>query len=352
MRITTLIISAAAALCAAAGPRVQWLGTVHNYGAFDEDDGNITAVFRYVNVGDQPLAITSARATCGCTTPEFTRRAVEPGDTGTVSVTYNPTGRPGRFEKKVYVDMNTEPERSTLIIKGVVIGAANTLKSRFPVDAGAIRLKGDFMAFGDVMRGRAKTQFLDIYNATADTVTPVWYDMPPYLSVTPSSPTIAPGEQETYSLYLVGDKTGTYGMLTDTIRVGIQGSDVTTPVTIMAVVTENFTALTPGMRRNAPVATYDVRNIDFDRYTPGTTLTRTFTIRNTGHDPLVIRRAYSYDNGITVTVDKTRIKRNKTATVTVTVTPADNIINGRIQIITNDPANPTMTLRVTGLPAR
>lgn len=351
--LTAAIILAASAVMAA--PQVRWTSMTHDFGAFDEDDGTVTCTFTYVNDGDEPLSIISARATCGCTTPRFTAEAVAPGQTGTVSVSYNPTGRPGRFDKKVYIDMNTEPKRSTLNIRGVVIGSSNTLRSRFPVDAGAIKLKGDRMMFGEVKTGRAKTQFLDIYNATSDTVAPVWHDLPPYLSVTPSSPVIAPGEQETYSLYLLADKTGTYGMITDTIGVSTDADPrQVTPVEIVAIINEDFSMMTPRMRASAPVAHVSTDHVDFDRYAPGTTQTATVTLTNRGKDRLTVRRAYSLDPSVSVAVSRDSIKKGKSADITVTVDPyrcADGVINARVQIITNDPDNPVINVRVTGLPA-
>lgn len=75
--------------------------------------------FRFTNTGDAPLSITDVEAACGCTTPLFTVQAVPPGETGEVAVTYDSGGRPGPFEKAVYV----RPEGAapvTLRLSGVV----------------------------------------------------------------------------------------------------------------------------------------------------------------------------------------------------------------------------------------
>ena len=59
MKRSSLTLAAALlTLAAAAQPRVTWLETDHNFGAFSEDDGAVTAVFRYVNTGTEPLVIT------------------------------------------------------------------------------------------------------------------------------------------------------------------------------------------------------------------------------------------------------------------------------------------------------
>lgn len=352
LKYIALCIAAAISLVVSAGPHVRWSAVTHDFGAFDEDDGTVTCTFTYVNDGDEPLAITAARATCGCTTPTFTRKAVAPGDSGRVEVSFNPTGRPGRFSKRVYIDFNTDPARSTLTIKGVVIGSANTLRSRYPVDAGDIKLKGDRLMFGEVMTGHSDHQFIDIYNVSASPVEPQWHNLPPCLSVTSSSSVISPGEQESYCLRLDADRAGVYGMYTDTIGVSVNGQ-APVPVEIVAVITEDFSRLTPAMRASAPRAGLSAEAVDFDRYTPGQPLSATVTLTNHGKDALTVRRAYSLDSAVSVSVDRTRLRKGKSATVTITVDPGhcrDGVINARVQLITNDPDNPVTNIRVTGLP--
>ena len=94
--------------------------------------------------------------------------------------------------------------------------------------------------------------------------------------------------------------------------------------------------------------------IGLDSYTPGTTQTATVTLTNRGKDRLTVRRAYSLDPSVSVAVSRDNIKKGKSAEITVTVDPDrcnDGIINARVQIITNDPDNPVINIRVTGLPA-
>lgn len=78
---------------------VKWQETVYDFGAFSEEMGAVSCDFVFVNNGPDAVAVTAARASCGCTTPKYTRDVVAPGDTGHITVTYDPAGRPGRFEK-------------------------------------------------------------------------------------------------------------------------------------------------------------------------------------------------------------------------------------------------------------
>ena len=77
-----------------------------------------------------------------------------------------------------------------------------------------------------------------------------------------------------------------------------------------------------------------------------------FKIKNTGRQKLELRRVSCPERGISVKCNKTSLKRGKTATVSVTVTPAEcsqKLINTNLTILTNDPENHNLQIRVVGL---
>src|SRR5690554_833231 len=55
----------------------------------------VTHEYEFKNVGDQPLQILKAEASCGCTTPEWPKSPVMPGKTGKIKVSFNSEGRVG-----------------------------------------------------------------------------------------------------------------------------------------------------------------------------------------------------------------------------------------------------------------
>ncbi len=89
----------------------------HNFGNIEEG-GNATHVFKFVNHGKEPLVIQSARASCGCTTPSYSKEPVKPGASGEVTAVYNTKNRPGNFNKTVTVTTNMG--KKVLKISGVV----------------------------------------------------------------------------------------------------------------------------------------------------------------------------------------------------------------------------------------
>ena len=91
----------------------------HDFGTFSEKNPVVTCVFTYTNVGEEPLIINQAIASCGCTVPEYTKTPVKPGEKGEIKVTYNCTGKfPGYFKKSITVRTNGAVEMTRLYIEG------------------------------------------------------------------------------------------------------------------------------------------------------------------------------------------------------------------------------------------
>jgi len=80
-----------------------------------------THEFSFKNTSDQTILITNVKASCGCTTPSWTKTPIKPGETGNVTATYN-AAHPGPFTKTVTVTTNDTDANKILSIKGKVIG--------------------------------------------------------------------------------------------------------------------------------------------------------------------------------------------------------------------------------------
>lgn len=101
------------------GPKIEFTELEHNYGTIQKGgDGNCE--FTFTNQGNEPLILSNVRASCGCTTPSWTKEPIMPGKTGTIKVRYN-TNNVGGFTKTITVTSNAvDSPRVTLKIKGKV----------------------------------------------------------------------------------------------------------------------------------------------------------------------------------------------------------------------------------------
>ena len=103
MRNVLPLALALLATAASAQGRLAFDAESADFGRVAEADGPVTHAFRFTNAGDAPLRLVGAEANCGCTTPTWSRDEVAPGGTGVVEVAFDPAGRPGPFERSVFV---------------------------------------------------------------------------------------------------------------------------------------------------------------------------------------------------------------------------------------------------------
>lgn len=102
------------------GAKIKFDKEVHDYGTIKNGaDGACT--FDFTNTGNQPLIISNAKGSCGCTVPSWPKEPVNPGQTATITVKYD-TKRTGAINKSVTITSNAVNEPTKVVrIKGNVL---------------------------------------------------------------------------------------------------------------------------------------------------------------------------------------------------------------------------------------
>lgn len=109
-------------ICNASGQaEIKFEKLTYDIGKFSESNPIQKCVFTFTNIGNAPLVINQAMATCGCTVPSYTKKPIAPGEKGTINVTYNGKGKyPGHFKKTITVRTNGKTEMTRLYIEGTM----------------------------------------------------------------------------------------------------------------------------------------------------------------------------------------------------------------------------------------
>lgn len=352
------LITAMIALIAASQPltaQVQWLQREYDFGAFREEAGPQRGEVRMVNAGSEPTAITRVKSTCGCTVAGYTEGLIEPGDTATVWFTYNPAGRPGRFEKHIKVYTGTDNHLTSITIKGTVIGSASSVAVKYPVEAGPMRLSTTRLALGKVVYGRARHEYISGYNVSTDTLDLAWTPEPRALSIGVSSRKVAPGDLFTIGVYFNSRDEAQVGPLQYDLRLYPNASDTTlyVPVSIEADVMPDTSGMSEEELRVAPSAMVYPTVMELgDLSGTGKAVKIRFRVRNEGKTKMHVRRiAIPGSQALRVKKMPSTIAPGKEHEVEAEILPAflpDGAFALEIQVITDDPIHPCRTVRLVG----
>ncbi len=96
---------------------LQLKETSHDFGKIPQGKP-VYYHFELTNTGTTPLKLDDVHASCGCTTPEWSREPIAPGATMRIKVGFNAAAE-GGFEKPITITYNSNQSKQ-LIIKGTV----------------------------------------------------------------------------------------------------------------------------------------------------------------------------------------------------------------------------------------
>lgn len=98
---------------------IEFNVTEYDFGTIQQND-KVERIFTIKNTGKNPLIISGAKGSCGCTVPEYSKEPIAAGATSDIKVVFNSAGKSGNQTKTVTLSTNTDPEKSVLTLKGIV----------------------------------------------------------------------------------------------------------------------------------------------------------------------------------------------------------------------------------------
>jgi hypothetical protein len=159
-----LLLSALFAQVSLAQGITTFAKDTHEFGNVEEGI-QATYEFEFTNTGKSPVIISNVSASCGCTTPFWTKEPVLPGKKGKITASYNSSGRPGAFHKTITVTSNAEPATQVLTIKGAVV--PKTDKAITPeqiASSPTLQLDKSKHNFGKLEKGQLVSQKFTVTN--------------------------------------------------------------------------------------------------------------------------------------------------------------------------------------------
>ena len=135
--LTINTFTAQQAIVLSQGAEISFDKSTHDYGQI-EKSANGECIFVFTNTGNQPLKISNAKGSCGCTVPQWPREEIAPGATGEIKVRYD-TKRVGVINKSVTIQSNAMNSDNITRAKkdadGNVIGGTSVIRIKGEVKA-------------------------------------------------------------------------------------------------------------------------------------------------------------------------------------------------------------------------
>ena len=346
---STLCMALFAVAMIAQEPVLTFEKTEHDFGKINEADGRVSVVFTFKNEGMAPLILSNVKASCGCTTPTWTKEPVEPGQTGSITVTYNPNSRPGKFSKTVTVTSNASVSVQRVYIRGEVIPRPAKPSNKYAVAVGELSLKSNSLNLGIIKKGENMSGELEYANLTQaeHTVELVAGKADAFLIHQVTLATVQPNETGKFIFALDSKKTKLYGPIETYVYVVIDGKrilDDAHKLTIKAEIQENFANLTTDQKHEAPIL--EINNIiDLGEVPAGKKgIKKAIPFGNTNVAPLYIYRVYNPSEGVLACTATPKVKGGKKGTLNIILNTIENgqpmkpgNYSRQVYLYTNDP---------------
>lgn len=347
----TFMLSLIAIATFAQKPILTFEKESHDFGEIQEANGTVTYTFKYKNTGKTPLVLHNVQASCGCTTPEWSRTPILPDKEGTIKVTFNPANRPGQFNKTITIQSNAESPVKQLRILGNVLQKPKTLEDEYRIVMGNMRLKDSHIPFTKISPSETKVAEIETINNSETDVTPEFINVPQHIVIASIPATLKTGEKGVIQARYDATKKSDWGFVTDQIYVIFNGErKYNNRLTISATIAEDFTKLSEKELADAPIMEIDDKVFDFGVITPAQKVEHDYIITNKGKNNLIIRKVKASCGCTAVTPEKTILAKGESTKIHVAFDPRGK--NGRqnktITIISNDPKQSNILLRIQG----
>ncbi|MDB5258073.1 MAG: hypothetical protein JWM14_2768 [Chitinophagaceae bacterium] len=318
-------------------------------GYMPEDTGNVVVDFKWSNVSDSTVFIKEIDTHGGCSIVSYPKDTLAAKSKGKITVRVNPKNRPGPFVRKITLLTWPDSVVQDLYIKSYVepsvkVWDQNTNETNY----GAVALSSDYIRVGHVLENSKLEKSIKIKNTGKETVrfVPSKYKKPSYVTIKGLPDKLLSGQEAIVIFTIDFSTSAKLGSYTDMVELYAEGN---TPKEIIVYLIGKIIPV-PVVSATKPMVQLllneaDLKEIPADKPAQGS-----FTIKNTGASPLVIRKVETSCSCLTLDTTNS-IAAGESATLYFTLDPRglSGLEEKKIILYTNAPDQPIITLLVKSL---
>ena len=307
--------------------------------------------FGFVNKGNQPLVVSSAKASCGCMDVSFPKDPIPAGERGEIAVVYD-ANILGTFYKEVEVISNASDSCVYLGMQGTVVVDVKDLGEDYPIDLGNVQIQTNYLEFDDVNKGEHPVVEMSLINKDHTAYRPELMHLPAYLSAQYIPENVPPGKKGIIRLMLDSDGLLQMGLNRTSVYLSRYMGDKISEaneIQISAILLPDFSKMTAEEKENAPELYIAESSLDFGSMRGKSKLSRTVLVYNRGKSNLLFEQVQVFNKAISVSLASRILKPGASTKLKINVTPKylkREKGRPRVLLITNDPLRPKTIINI------
>lgn len=336
------------------GPVIQFEKIKHDFGRISEDILYAKVRFYFENTGDDILMISSVQTSCGCTTPDWTRDTVRPGEKGYVEAKYETINRLGTFNKTITVYSNAKNSPFVhLNISGDVYKEKVAADGMAIPDYGKLFFDQPTIEFNPIFDNKSDTQTVRLINSTPFTTNfePI-ATLPAYCKILGWPKSLEPNENAKIQIVLDARLIKLYGFGAFEIPMACDNPVMKNLGLYVAYTRKQyFPKLSSKQLAKSPKIKFDKEFHDFGNRATGDVMSTEFKVSNSGKSDLILHEIYPECSCLKLDYDKKILKPGETMIIKVRFDTVDKTgtSNQGIWIVSNDPTRDEMHIYVRAI---
>ena len=329
--------------------------TEHNFSKIKETDGEITYSFTYENRSKTPISIIMVENSNRALRTNFKRDTIQPKTgKGTVDVTLNPRNLSGAFNHTINVKTmeNGVNQTYALTIKADIEPRPRSKEEIYGMKEGNLRYKNNSLRYDNMTPTTVIVDTFFIYNVFTEAMTFSHKNLPAAFKIISMPEQLAPNEEGKIVFEYNAAKKNDWGNVWDKITINTNDSDrPAKTLYVTGAIYDDFSNMTEAEKAKAAKASFDNTEYDFGTGTVGEEKAHDYIITNAGKSTLYIRKLKASCGCTAVNPEKRELEPGESTAIKLVYrthgkSPGKQMRT--VDVITNDPSQPKVTLKITG----
>lgn len=307
--------------------------TLWDFGTVNEGNGPVMHTFSFRNHGTSTIRLERVSVSCSCVKVYTGETSFAPGESGELSVSFNPEGLSGDQEKTVTV--YTGDSRIILDIRGKIVN--QRVDDGYSINLGnGLRARTMDLNYGVIYPGDKFLRALMLWNDSDKGVEVSAVGQSQAVKVLGGGVIPAGEKAEIDVVYELPSSSVTYGTLTERFWLNVNGTPVSRSVNISARCIEK----TPRSASVKPRMEISAKELEIRRFFWQSRASGSLELTNSGNGALKVLKVETEGVGECSLSGGVTVPAGKAVKISVTLTGT----SGMVRLFTNDPVRPYLEI--------